>query len=464
MEICKKRAIIYPSSELYGGLSGFYDYGSVGTKIKNKFVDNWRQYFLRDLKENFIEIDPCIGAPETVFKASGHLENFNDPVVECEKCGERFRAEHLLEIETDGLSLKQIDAKMKKVKCLKCKAGFKPAQFLNLMFHANLNSKTKLYFRPETTQGPVVDFKREYIANREQLPLGITVIGKAFRNEISARQGLFRAKEFSQAEIQIFIDPKDVKHPRFDEVKDYELYVMLANNRKNIQKIKAKDLVKKGYMQRFIYYMCRLQQFWSQFLDLKNLRFYEKVGDEKAFYNKIHFDVEYNFKCLGGFKELHGFHYRGDHDLKGHQKVSGKKLEVNRDGKKFLPHIIELSIGIDRAVLAILDQAFKKGKEGMYFSLPKQVAPYDAAIFPLVKKDGLLEKAQGIYDNLRTDFDIFFDASGSIGRRYARVDEIGVPNAITVDYDTMKDKTVTVRNRDTQKQKRVKISDLKKIL
>jgi len=469
MEVCKKRAIIYPSAEIYGGFSGFYDYGSNGAPIKRKFTNVWRQYFMKDLKENFIEIDPCIGAPEAVFKASGHLENFNDPVLECSQCGEWFRADHLFETKLkgdfDGLTLKQIDETVKKnkFKCGKCGNKFLPAKLMNLMFSSPLNAKTKVYFRPETTQAPAVNFKREFVANRQQLPIGIAVIGKVFRNEISARQGLFRGKEFTQAEIQIFIDPKDTTHPRFDEVKDYELNVMLAGNRKKIQKIKAKDLAKK-YMQRYVYYMCRLQQFWAQFLDLKNFRFYEKIGKEKAFYNQIHFDVEYNFKCLGGFKELHGFHYRGDHDLKGHQKESGKKIEVIKDGKTFLPHIIELSFGIDRAVLAILDQAFKKGKDGMYFSLPKQVAPYDAAVFPLVKKDGLKEKAQEIYDTLRNDFDVFFDISGSVGRRYARVDEIGVPIAITVDYDTMKDGTVTIRDRDTQKQKRVKISDLKKVL
>lgn len=473
MEICLKRGIVYPSAEIYGSMAGFYDYGSVGARIKNNFENYWRDYFLRKLKEPFFEIQPALIAPEPVFRASGHLTEFVDPITECSKCKLIERADHILEEhlhETfEGLTAKELNELIKKhnIKCHSCGGELKEVDVFNLMFGFNVGAYggTKAYLRPETTQGPAVVFKREYRANREKLPLGLAVIGNVFRNEISARQGLYRMREFTQAEIQIFFDPADKDHPRFDEIKNHKLNIVFADEKKKgIQKITCADMVKKGYFKKFVYYMARVQQFYESLnIPSEKYRFFEKSAEERAFYNKYQFDVEADLASHGGFKEIAAVHYRTDHDLSRHQKESKQELAVSKEGKKILPHIIELTFGIDRSVFAFLDLNFREGGR-TYFSLPKQVAPWIAGIYPLVNKDGLDKKAEEIYDSLRTDFYLIYDDGGSIGRRYARADEIGIPYGITVDHQTMKDSTVTIRDRDSTKQERVKISDLPKKL
>ncbi|MEM0372721.1 MAG: glycine--tRNA ligase [archaeon] len=474
-EICLKRGIFYPNSEIYGSMSGFYDYGSVGAKIKRAFENEWRKYFLCSLKEPFHEIDPSIITPEKVWKASGHLDHFEDPVVQCKKCKLVERADQILEKELkqafEGLSANELNELIRKnnIRCHQCKGELSDVGALNLMFSFDagfFDAKTRAYLRPETAQCPYVSFKREYLVNRETLPFGLAVIGKAFRNEISPRRLFFRMREFTQAECQIFFDPSEInEHPRFSEVADYELRVVLAKERdKKEQIIKASELVSLGYPRFCVYYMARVQQFYESLgMPLERIRFFEKNESERAFYNRLHFDVEAFFDMFNSYLEVAGFHYRGDHDLAGHEKVSGEKMSVARNGKRFIPHVLELSFGVDRSVFAFIDAAYREEGERVWLSLPKPIAPYEAGLYPLMKKDGLAEKAEEIYGALGC-CGVFYDDSGSIGKRYARADEIGVPFGFTVDHQTLEDGTVTVRERDTTKQKRIKASEIRKFL
>src|SRR3989344_2102808 len=319
----------------------------------------------------------------------------------------------------------------------------------------------------ETAQGPFVNFMQNFEVLRKKLPLGLAIVGRAYRNEISPRQLLSRMREFTQAELQIFFDPSKIEeHENWSEVAKYKL-VIFPNGDKKTTEVTCDDAVKKLKMPKFyVWHLAKVQQFYLEKLGISKdkFRFRELSEEERAFYNKIHWDIELNVEALGGFKEVGGVHYRTDHDLAGHAKVSGKSQEVFVDNKKFVPHVLELSFGIDRLVMSLVDIFYAQDKDRTLLKLPPTVAPFTAAIFPLVSKDGIDKKATEIYDQLKGKFRILYDEVGSIGRRYARVDEIGVPFAITVDYDTLKDKAVTVRNRDTTKQERVKITDLEKKL
>ncbi len=392
-------------------------------------------------------------------------------MVKCSRCGFVERADQILEKELgesfEGVSVKELEELMKKhgIKCPKCGGAFEEVTTLNLMFDVEfgvLDNVSRAYLRPETAQLPYVNFKREYAANREKLPFGLCVIGKAFRNEISPRRAFFRMREFTQAECQIFFNPKALKHDRFSEVKDYKVRVVLAGEReKGEQVVSCKELVEKGYDEFFVYYLARMQQFFESLgLPLEKFRFYEKNEEERAFYNKLHFDAEFYFPMFGSYLEVAGFHYRGDHDLSAHERESGENLKVLKDGEKFVPHVLELSFGVDRCVFALIDNGFTKRDGKNLLKLDLKVVPYEIAVFPLMKKDGLDEKARQVYEMLYSDFEVVYDDSGSIGKRYARVDEIGVPFAVTVDYESLEDDTVTVRNRDTAQQERIKITDL----
>ncbi len=472
MEKMLKRAFFYPSCEIYGGFSGFYDYGSTGTRIKRKWEDFWRRFFL-GLEESFYEIQPAEVMPEPVFEASGHLKEFVDPLVQCSKCGYYERADTIMEEQLhetfEGITPKELDRLIKEhgIKCPKCGGKLKEVTVLNLMFNFDVgifHSVTKGYLRPETAQGSYVCFKREYKANREKLPLGLAVVGKAFRNEISPRQGLFRMREFTQAELQIFFDPDKInEHPMFPEVKDRVLRVVPASEReKGEQMLSCEQLVQKGYPEFAVYYMARVQEFYERLgVPLDRFRFYEKNEEERAFYNKLHFDVEIFLESFGKYTEVAGFHYRGDHDLKGHQKVSGEDMSVLKEGKRFIPHVLELSFGVDRNFFTLMDLGYREEGKRQWFSLPAFVAPWTAGVYPLVKKDGLDKKAREVQRMLAEEgVDCFYDEKGSIGKRYARADEIGVAYGITIDYQTLEDDTVTVRERDSTQQERVSISEL----
>ena len=466
MAICLKRGIFYPSSEIHNGPAGFFDYGSIGTRIKRNWENCWRYFFLKELDEPFFEIDTSNIMPEGVFKASGHLTDFVDPIARCEKCGFSEKANQIVEENLkenyEGMTPKELDEVIKKhnIKCPKCGGKFKEVGVLGMMFGFTIGEDYNGYLRPETAQGSYVSFKREYAANREKLPFGLAIIGRAYRNEISPRQGLFRMREFTQAELQVFFDHAKIdQHPRFDEIAKNEVTVVLAKERKKgEQKLSIAELHKKGYPKMYLYYMARIREFYDS-LGLA-IRFFEKNDEERAFYNKYQFDGEVHFPSFQKHVEVLGLHYRTDRDLSGHQKISNQDLTVTKDGKKILAHVIELSFGVDRNVFALLDNGFKFDSKRAYIHLPKKIAPYIAGVYPLVNKDGIDDKARAIFDLLKKKFEVFYDDGGSIGRRYARADEIGIYYGLTVDYDSLKDEDVTIRDIETTKQVRKKIEDL----
>ena len=464
--LLKRKGFIFQSAEIYGGTAGFYDYGHIGTLLKRKFENLWRDYFL-NLDENFYEIQPTEIMPENVFAASGHLKNFVDPIATCKNCSSPFRADHLIEDKTkesaEHLSNEQLTEKIKelKIKCLRCGGELSKVSYANLMFSLKIGSNETGYLRPETAQGCFVAFKRMFDATRKKIPLGLAIIGKAFRNEISPRQGTYRLREFTQAELQIFFDPDKITEcERFDEIADYKLRVKLTD-KKNIEEISCKDLLSK-LPKFYLYHLAKVQQFYFEVLSIeeKNFQFRELNKKEKAFYNKYHFDVEIFSKKFDSFKEVAGVHYRTDHDLSNHEKVSGENLHVSMEDKKFIPHVLELSFGIDRNIYSLLELTYSSD----ILRLNPKLAPFSLGIFPLVKKDGVGSKAQEVYKNLKKNFDCFFDSGGSVGRRYARADEIGISYCITIDYDTLEDNAVTIRDRDTTNQVRIAISELNEIV
>ncbi|RME55098.1 glycine--tRNA ligase [Candidatus Woesearchaeota archaeon] len=474
MKVANSRGFFYPSAEIYCAKAGFWTYGHLGTRVKQKWENLWRKTFL-SLNPYYFEIDDCVIMPEDVFKASGHLEHFNDPLTECKKCHSRYRADELIEkslkIEAQGLSEDALTKLIQdnKLLCPKCSAELTEVKMFNMMFKLKVGATGQdvMYLRPESAQSPYLAFKREHEALRRKMPMGLAVIGKAFRNEISPRQGFFRLREFTQAELQIFFDPDKIDEcDNWDEVKDYELLLYLHNDKK-INKVKCEEANKELKLPRFyLYHAAKIQQFYLDKLRIPKelFRLRELSEEERAFYNKIHFDIELNLESLGGFKEVAGLHYRGDHDIGGHQKGSKQKLEVVDENKRYIPHVLELSFGVDRNVWALMDVFYAEEKERTLFKFPPNVSPIDVAVFPLVKKEELPTIAKKLFTELNYEFKAFYDESGSIGRRYRRQDEIGTNYGITVDFDTMDNNKVTLRDRDSMKQVLVEVDKCKNIL
>lgn len=471
-KIAMTKGFFFQTAEIYGGNAGFYTYGHLGKLLKSNWEDLWRKYFLL-LDNNFYEIQSNNILPEQVFKASGHLENFNDPMTECKKCHFRFRADQFLEDNNvegaEKLSVEEMNniIREKKLKCPKCGGELGDVKQFNMMFSVNVGfNDEKAYLSQETAQGSYITFLNEFKATRGKLPLGLAIIDKAYRNEISPRQLFFRLREFSQAELQIFFDPGKIdEHDKWKDVAEKTLRVKLAKE-KDIKEIKCEDLNKEGIPKFYLYYLTKVQDFYFNILKIpeNKFRFRELSKEERAFYNKIHFDVEVNLETFGGFKEVGGVHYRGDHDLIGHSNVSGKSHEVFYDGKKTLPHVLELSFGVDRNVWTLLDIFYHVGKEGSMFSFPAIISPIKAAIFPIIKKEEYEKLSQEILKDLKKEWNVIYDISGSIGRRYARNDEAGTPFCITIDGGSLKSKDVTIRVRDTTEQIRVKIENLQEVL
>ena len=336
--------------------------------------------------------------------------------------------------------------------------------------HAGVGTTHRAFLRPETAQSPYVNFKLQYEILRKKLPLGLGMIGKAFRNEISPRNLTLRQREFTQAELQIFFNPHKInEHSDFDSVKNYKLQTLLVTDRKKNKIVErtAAELVKLKLPTFYVYHLVKMQQFYLDELKIphKKFRLYQLDDKEKAFYNKYHFDIEIDL-TEHGFTEMGGLHYRTDHDLSGHQKVSKEKMEVldEESGKKFIPHVLELSLGVDRSVYALLDVAYTDDKKrgNVVLQLQSKLTPFFCAVFPLVKnKENVVKKARDVYDSLKTCYSCLYDQASSVGRRYARADEMGVKYCITIDFDSLEDDSVTIRDRDTTKQERIKISELK---
>jgi glycyl-tRNA synthetase len=461
MALAYKKGIFYPTAEIYGGLAGFYDYGSIGTRILKKWKELWIDHFVDE--DNFHELETNLILPYKALKASGHVDNFYDPVIKCKKCGEVYRLDHLIEeklgINVEGKTLEEMENLIREnnLKCPKCGSDFEKPEIKNLMFQLEVGIKNPqvCFLRPETAQSAFLNFKREYKINRDKLPLGLAIIGKSFRNEISPRNGLFRLREFRQAELQVFFHENDLdNHDRYNEVKDEIINVLFSDGEEKEIKINDLELPK-----RYKYYLGKVKRFFDK-VGLKKIRFRELGEEERAFYNKIHFDVEYYFECFEEYKEIAGIHYRTDHDLKGHQEFSGEKI------LKEIPHVIEISFGVDRNIFALLDQAYCEEEDRIVLKLNKNVSPYLVGVYPLLKKDGLPEKAKEIYSILKEKYgkDVFYDESGTIGKRYYRSDEIGIPFGITVDHQTLEDETFTLRLRDSKEQIRIKVEEIDKYL
>jgi len=481
--LAKRRGIVFPNSEIYGTFAGFFDYGNYGSELKRNVENSWWKYFVQE-RDDMVGIDGAIITHPEVWRASGHLESFNDPLVECAKCKKKYRADSLVEdelkISVDGLSLNHLKELMEKhkIRCPDDKGELKFLQPFNLMFKTSVGAEAKneAYLRPETAQVIFTNFKIIQNSARKKLPFGIAQIGKSFRNEISPRNFVFRAREFSQMEIEYFINPKKMDKCEFLTKKhlDYELNVLDGNSQEKKQqhkKAKIKDLLEEK----------TIKTPWHAFWIVESMKWFEKIGIKKenlrirehtktelSHYSTETWDVEYNFPW--GWKELEGIANRTDFDLKQHMKFSKTDLNYfdEETKEKVVPFVIEPSFGLDRTIMVLLLDSYSEEKDGdemkIKLKLSADIAPVRIGVFPLMKKDGLAEKAKEVFESLKKDFVCEYDESGSIGKRYARADEIGTPFAVTIDYDTLKDETITVRNRDSTKQVRVKIKDLAKHL
>ncbi len=444
----KRRGFVFPSSEIYGGLTAVYDFGPYGVELANNIRQTWWKEMVQKHK-NIVGLDSAIFMQSKVWEASGHVKGFSDPLAECQQCHSRLRVDHLLEeigiMADEKMSEEEINLLLEKnkskIKCPQCgtKGKFTSAKNFNLLVKSNLGnftedwSKEPLYLRGETCQGIYVNFKNVLDSTRQKIPFGIAQIGKAFRNEITARQFIFRQREFRQMEMQYFVEPQEAE----------KAYQEWREKRWN---------------------------FYTKILQIKEKNLQWHQHENLVFYAKDAWDIEYKFPF--GFKELEGVHNRGNYDLSQHAQYSGKDLNYRdpHSGEKFVPHVIETSAGLDRTLLAVLTEAYTEekledGSERTVLKIPPQLAPIKIAVFPLLKnKPKLVEKAQTIFDDLKENYMCEFDDNGNIGKRYRRQDEIGTPYCVTVDFDTLEDETVTVRDRDTMKQERIKIEELENYL
>jgi glycyl-tRNA synthetase len=475
--IAKRRGFVFPSSEIYGGLSGFFDYGPLGFLLKKKIENFWREFFVKT--DEIYEVETCTIMPEKVWEASGHLKDFIDPLTQCQKCKSTFRADELIKDLTkksvEGLKPEELTEiiKKEKLKCPKCKGELSEVKVFNLMLSTNVGpTKGNIaYLRPETAQGIFVNFKNILNATRAKLPFGIAQVGTSYRNEISPRQFLSRMREFRQMEIEYFFNPEKVEEfKKFEEVAKTKIRILTREEQKKngkVLEITVEEAVKEKILpNKIMGYFLAKEFLWYQKLGIpfQSLRFRHMLPEETPHYSKGNFDLEIKFDF--GWKEVVGNAYRSDYDLSSHSKLSGEDFSVVEDGKKIIPHVIEPSFGIDRTIYAVLLYSFVEDKERGWdwFKIPPKIAPYSLAVFPLVSKDKLPEKAKEVFEELKKCFDSVYDESGSIGKRYARADEAGIPFAITIDYQTLKDNTVTIRSRDTTEQVRVKVEDLKNVI
>ncbi len=475
--ICANRGIIFPTAEIYSTISGFYDYGPVGALLKRKFIEYWRDCFVKP-EENIFEIDGCVVLPEKVFIASEHLKSFVDPVTQCKKCKSIHRADQLIEEKTgklmEGKPVKELTETIRKnkIKCPRCGGELGGVRLFNLMLKTEISpvGGQTAYLRPETAQNIFTSFQRVFRSTRSKLPMGIAQVGRSFRNEISPRHFLVRIREFNQTEIEMFFDPKHPECPKFNEMKDKKIIIFTRDAQKKGKKpinITAEQAVKKRIVpnELMAYFLVKEFEFYKSLgIPEDALRFRHMLPEETPHYSGGNFDLEIKFDF--GWKETVGNAYRTDYDLKKHMKLSGKDLTVlTEDKRKVIPHVVEPSFGIERTIAGILLHTFVEDKKRgwNWFKFPVKIAPYTAAVFPLVNKDNLPEKAKEVYEKLKERFDVIYDESGSIGRRYARADEIGTPFSITIDYESLENETCTIRHRDTTKQIRVKINELPSI-
>ncbi len=462
----KSRGFIFPSSEIYGGLPGVYDYGHYGYLLMQNIKKIWMDSMIRN-RDDIYALDSGIFMHPITWKASGHLDSFGDPQIDCRKCKARFRADHVLEefgINADKQPIEFINAELNKLRaekkliCTNCKSSdLTEARDFNLLVRSNFGSPIGdlkdlpedqiLYLRGETCQGIYLQYKNTVDSMHPKLPFGIAQIGKAFRNEIAAKQYVFRTRELEQMEMQFFFNPKSI-------VKN------------SIFKNATEELFEYWHQTRWAFYI-------EYGLPENKLKWHKH--EKLAHYASAAYDIEYNYSMLGGFKELEGVHARGNWDLSQHSKFSGVDLsyfdEPTRE--RLIPHIIETAVGVARMALAFVDNAYTVENLGedtrIVMKIDKRLAPIKVAILPLFKKEPLQNKAREIWKILNKSYMCEYDESGSIGKRYRRQDEIGTPYCVTIDYDTMDEvsanyNSVTVRDRDTMEQRRISIEELKYFL
>ena len=556
MNIARKRGFLWPSFEIYSGVSGFTDYGPLGASLKNNIMQKWRKQYIAG--EGFHEIEGPTVMPMEVLKASGHVDNFTDPMTKCNDCGEVFRADHIIEeaigIDVESLPNEEMDKIVEdnNIKCPSCGGSLANIWNYNLMFKTQIGAKGDKtgYMRPETAQGIFILFKRLSRFFKNKLPFAAVQLGKSYRNEISPRQGVIRLREFTQAEAEIFLDPEDKTHPKFSKIADETLYLASQDvqlNEKETLELTAQEALDQGIVssETLIYQLYLAKKFLNEIgINDDVLRFRQHLPGEMAHYALDCWDVE----CLTdkyGWVEIIGIADRGDYDLTAHSKFSNEELDIYKEfdepklikktvikpnlkkfgpafkgdspkiktfienlsedevseikaaieadgkftleldgsyeileehlifedieeeikGEKIVPHVIEPSFGIDRILYCTLLHSFKETEEKDYFQFAKEIAPIQVSVFPLMNKDGLGEIAVEITHDLReAGFTVDNDTSGTVGKRYARADEVGVPIAITVDFDTKEDNTVTIRDRDTEEQERVEIGALKEVI
>lgn len=446
VSLAKRRGFVYPGSEIYGGMAGMYDYGPLGVELLNNLKAAWWKEFIRD-RDDFYGLDSAIFKEPKVWEASGHTTGFSDPLAECKKCNSRIRVDK--ELEKIGVAAdekmseeelnKLFDENRDQLKCPSCGSkDFGSVRAFNLLVKTNMGDFTgevsePVYLPGEACQGIYLNFKNVVDTTPAKVPFGIAQIGKAFRNEISPRNFLFRTRELEQADTQYFVRPNE--------------------NKEAYERIKQ----------------ARLDWYVRMGITAKNLRF--KQHENLVFYAKDAWDIEYNYPSYG-FDELEGIHDRTDYDLSQHGKFSGTDLSY-RDpstGDKYVPWILETSVGMGRMFLAFLSDAYREeeinGEKRVVLKLATHLAPYRVAVSPLLRnKPELVEKAREVYQVLKKEFgNVVWDDNGNIGKRYRRQDEIGTPYCVTIDFDTLEDGTVTVRNRDTTEQQRIKLEDLQKYL
>lgn len=534
LSLCKRRGFLYPSYEIYGGIAGFYDYGPLGVTMKQNIIDLWRSIYV--LEEGFIEIDSDIVGPEMVFKASGHAENFQDLMVTCKLCGEGFRADHLAQDfhpNPGALSKHELQALIESanIKCPLCKGDLSEIEEFNLMFKTKIGPGSGRigYLRPETAQGIFVNYPNLYRYAREQLPFGVVQVGRAYRNEISPRQGVIRLREFNQMEAELFIDPADKSWRRFGQVRDEKVRLVPNTDEQEIETTFG-EAVDRGTIahETIAYFLWVTQRFLQRAgVDPRKMRFRQHLRTEMAHYAADCWDAEALLSF--GWTEIVGVADRGCWDLSRHTQYSGVELmafkrfdepkEVERDafrpkygllgpefkaksakvgkaletmevsalkdgkveveveGEKFtlseryfdvvrikekvngikvIPHVIEPSHGLDRILYTCLEHAYSSNDEYTRLGLSIDAAPIKVGVFPLMARDDLDKRAMELDRKLREQRIVtYYDDSGSIGRRYARMDEVGTPWCITVDYEVFENGTVTIRERDSSRQVRV---------
>ncbi len=436
VSFAKRRGFIFPSCEIYGGFANSYSFGPYGVELKNNIKKLWWKKFVQE-RSDMVGMDGPILLNSKLWEASGHLSGFNDAMVDCKKCKKRFRADHVVKELTgedmEGELERMTKALQSGLKCPECGASdWTEAKNMSQMFKTEMNGIDEtVYLRPETAGAIFVDFKNVIDSMRVRVPFGIAQIGKAFRNEIVARNYIFRIREFEQMEIEYFIHPETKWEPLFDGWLDkQEEFAMSIGAKK------------------------------------EDLQRYEHPKEKLSHYSKKTIDIEYNFPF--GFGELFGLAHRGNFDLTQHQKHSGTNLEYTdpKTNEKYLPHVLEPTVGVDRLILTALCAAYAEEAVGeetrTVMKFPLAIAPIKIAVFPLLKnKPQLVEKANEVFKKLSKQYFCEFDDSGNIGKRYRRQDEIGTPYCVTIDFDTIeKDNSVTIRDRDTMKQKRVKIEEL----